>query len=534
MPFYVSVNSCFIHRPIRLVISILLQFNLFLAGIISGFGQTILAGWNFEDKNSIADIGIAENLQRQITSSSPSTVNYVSGSGGTGTFSTNNINWDNGQNQKFWQISFSTTGYKSLKLSSKQYSSNTGPRDFRIQYSFDGIDWTDTGILITAAANFTKGVLNETDIPVSCENQTLVYIRWVMNSNIAVNGTTVGSSGSSRIDEIQLNGCLIPLLTSALNISVCSGSPVNYLPEGTGISYHWQRLNLEGINETGNSGYGLINEILHNTTNHSVDVPYNFIIENSGCSNNQYVTLTVNPTPVLVISSCQLTVCPSTDSIEIAFSDSIQLPETSHYWEWTNLNKDVITVSPANGHLSPIKISVENAKPGLQTETSVNVTATTTSGCSNSQEIRINSGDNSPPLFTSTIADKNFCVQDITNATSNGSDDILETRPEYYLFATNDISLDINPELFVDNCTNADELILHWQVELNQNSTVITGMGQPSAIVSSIIFPGDALNQVSHTITYWLEDKYGNLTPMELRPKVRITVKPRPIIVQNF
>ena len=155
-------------------------------------------------------------------------------------------------------------------------------------------------------------------------------------------------------------------------------------------------------------------------------------------------------------------------------------------------------------------------------------------GCSDIQRVTISVGDNVAPTFSFYTDTLNFCVEDIIAATSNGVDDISEPRPDFYSFTTGDHSLDLDPNVFEDNCTSRDELILHWQIDLYQNSISVTGVGQPSLIITPIIFSGDPENIIYHKITYWLEDIYGNITPDGQRAIVTISVHPRPLINQNF
>ncbi len=49
-------------------------------------------------------------------------------------------NWNNGD---YWQIKFGTTGYNNIRLKISQRGSNTGPKDFKLQYSTDGLSYTD-------------------------------------------------------------------------------------------------------------------------------------------------------------------------------------------------------------------------------------------------------------------------------------------------------------------------------------------------------------------------------------------------------
>lgn len=167
----------------------------------------------FQSNPYTADDGTLENRHiselRLHAPLGPNFSTWVSGSGGSGTFAPNIISWDNGSNIKYWYLSFSTIGYEDLNLSSKQQSSSTGPRDFKVEWSLDGITWSDVeGSNITVASDFTSGVLYETPLPPEINNNEIVYLRWIMTSNISVSGGTVGSSGTNRIDDILVRGRL--------------------------------------------------------------------------------------------------------------------------------------------------------------------------------------------------------------------------------------------------------------------------------------------------------------------------------------
>ena len=71
-------------------------------------------------------------------------------------------------------------------------------------------------------------------------------------------------------------------------------------------------------------------------------------------------------------------------------------------------------------------------------------------------------------------------------------------------------------------------LFLHWKIEL-VGGMEITGTGQISTYLFNIQFPLG-----NNTITYWLEDQSGNLTPEASRPVVTVTVLPRPDINRDF
>lgn len=173
-----------------------------------GTSQDTLAAWNFplNPDNSVADAGSASNLSRVIvTRGGTGTIDF-SGAGIT-TNAATVAGWDNGSNLKYWMIGIETTGYSALSLSSVQRSGNTGPRDFKIQYTLDtNAAWTDLGSAITVLNNWTSGVVTAQALPVNCENQAMVYLRWIMTGNTSVTGGIVDAAGTSRIDNILITG----------------------------------------------------------------------------------------------------------------------------------------------------------------------------------------------------------------------------------------------------------------------------------------------------------------------------------------
>ena len=507
----------------------LICLTLFLS--VPSKSQTTLVAWNFDDQDSIADSGILINTTRKITTNTRGDISFPSGSAG---FSISTKQWDNGNNLKFWQINLSSTGYKNLCISSKQRSSSQGPRDFKLQFSIDSAIWIDAGKNILVNDNFTTGKVTDFQLSNICDNQTIIYLRWIENSGLSVAGTTIDGRGTSRIDDIVVKGTLIPLLSSPLTYSSCSGSPVNYTPSGSGTVFNWSRPGVDGILENASSGSGTINETLTNTTQFPVDVSYTFNLELSGVTNSQIVVVTINPTPDLEVSPLSQISCPSSNIQPISLSDRNHFLGTTFSWEWTGVNSEKLTFPFSSGTTSPINIAIGSSTPSVLLETSINITATSIQGCTVNRQITISVGDDTSPTFTIQTDSLNLCVEDISLATSNGVDDIWEPRPDYYTFSPGDLSLDLDPNVFVDNCTSRDELILHWQIDLYQNSTSVTGVGQPSSVTTPITFSGDPENIVYHKITYWLEDKYGNITPDRQRVIVTISVHPRPHINQNF
>jgi len=208
------------------MIKIYLILCVVLSAMTLGFGQTTLINWTFENATKrtaitddasfqtipyTADSGIVGNIDTKYikTVGRPVFTAFVTGSGGTGTYAPNANTWADGNGTKYWEISLVTTGYASLLLSSKQYGSSTGPKDFKVQYSLDESSWTDvSGAVITVAGNWTSGVLNNISLPTACDNQAVVYLRWIMTSNTSIGDATVGDAGTNRIDDINVSGSI--------------------------------------------------------------------------------------------------------------------------------------------------------------------------------------------------------------------------------------------------------------------------------------------------------------------------------------
>ncbi len=180
--------------------------------VIDPNAPLVLVGWNFEDGNAIADDGLPVNSAKTVTSTATGTISYTGGSGGTGTNALTNTGWDSGNDTKAWQIEFSTIGYNTITVSSKQKSSGTGPKEFKLQYKTTGSTWIDVPSSNLTLANdaFVSGVLTNLELPTDVANQPSVSLRWVMRSNLQVTSGNVASGGTSRIDDIVVSGKKLP------------------------------------------------------------------------------------------------------------------------------------------------------------------------------------------------------------------------------------------------------------------------------------------------------------------------------------
>ncbi len=229
-------------------------------------GPDLIAGWTFPEETQEADQGIPENIGNLITREPGFDGNY-SYYEGIENKAISTARWHEGESTKYWKIEISTLNYEELTLSSAQRSSATGPRDFKVQYRIGPTgNWNDIeNSDITVETNFTAGVLDKLPLPDVCNNKSILFLRWIMTSNTAAGGETVGSTGASRIDMIMIYGYYskdFPLILTGIDhpedITVVEGTPFEELPLPGEVKVHYDNLISEYLpvlwNESGYEG----------------------------------------------------------------------------------------------------------------------------------------------------------------------------------------------------------------------------------------------------------------------------------------
>jgi hypothetical protein len=226
---------------------------------VPGNVTAVLSGWNMDgttSANLTADSGNANNINIQLldTNGTTGALSYPGGptsSGGINPNSVSTSGWDNGMDAKYWSVDVNTTGATNITVSSLQGSSSTGPKDWKLQYKVGAAGtWTDVagGVVtlttgVTAGSPTNWGALNNVALPADANNQSLVSIRWIMTSNTAINGSAVGSGGTSRISAIYVKGEVPGMVNNYVagyqNLSV--GNVTSYAVTGltAGTDYYY-------------------------------------------------------------------------------------------------------------------------------------------------------------------------------------------------------------------------------------------------------------------------------------------------------
>lgn len=133
-----------------------------------------------------------------------------------GTSKTDGLAWGE---YPYFETAVSTLGYENIKFSAKLGGTKKGPRDWKLQYSLDGVSYTD---IDTAQYKILKNktmeqAFEDVSIPVACNNQKMIYIRMVVCSNAAINNinTIIGqTSGDAAVNNIKITGASTAVVTS--------------------------------------------------------------------------------------------------------------------------------------------------------------------------------------------------------------------------------------------------------------------------------------------------------------------------------
>jgi hypothetical protein len=209
---------------------------------------TVLSSWTFEAPNTPPDVtnngtgpnatssgGLFGGTVSGLHASADTDWTTPAGNGSADSYSVNT--WGIGD---YFQIATSSLGYKGLSLTFDTTGSGTGPKDFKVQASTDGSTFTDIGFsyaaLVNGAPNLSWSVANgvqaaysiTTTLPASLDNAASIYLRLVNTSTVAINGGTVGTGGTNRIDNVSVDA-LAPVVPEPASIMLLGLSALGLL-----------------------------------------------------------------------------------------------------------------------------------------------------------------------------------------------------------------------------------------------------------------------------------------------------------------
>ncbi|MHC0036458.1 5'-nucleotidase C-terminal domain-containing protein [Pseudoneobacillus sp. C159] len=197
---------------ISVVLTAILLLAMVAPNVSANTAPVSLAKWDFSGTNKLVPTTAKDaNKEKALSYVGPASLTY-SGGPQSGVTVPNASNWT--ANPSYWAVPVSTKGYENITLSSKQYSSTTGPRDFKVQYSLDNTTWTDVPGSTVATKDswtFASGILTDVALPSETKDKDVVYVRWIKTSEKAASNTgDIASGGTSRIGLIEFKGTAIP------------------------------------------------------------------------------------------------------------------------------------------------------------------------------------------------------------------------------------------------------------------------------------------------------------------------------------
>ncbi|MEI6074782.1 MAG: Ig-like domain-containing protein [Verrucomicrobiota bacterium] len=258
----------------------LVAAGLTLAGYQAA-AQTTIAQWTFEalpstlsytpgsgvsTTNYIADggtqAGVAALTGRHTASPAFGAGTFSSPAGVGSSRALSMAGWTNNPGD-YYQVLVNTTGFTNINLTFNQYSSGTGPKDFKVMYSTNGSTFTQIATYTSGNAAWVTNTVDFSSVT-TLANAPAVYIRLVDNSTTSAAGGTVGSGGTSRIDNVIVAGTIAgppQFVTPPANSTNFFGDSVNWTVSGGGdapLSYQWYTNSFPLTPVTdGSSGYGV-------------------------------------------------------------------------------------------------------------------------------------------------------------------------------------------------------------------------------------------------------------------------------------
>jgi Bacterial Ig domain/Immunoglobulin I-set domain len=326
----------------------------------AAYSQTTLAKWTFETSytsitgtaasitNIAAEVGTGTASGKHV---SASTVwSALTGNGSAKCFSA-----DHWAQNDYSQFAVSSTGFQNLTVAYDQTISATGPRDFALYYSTDGVNFTEYGSTYVVLTNSTTSnnegtgkttatwisgtyqsvynFSNDLSSVSAINNQSVVYFRLVCMSASSGSGGAIGTSGSCRVDNFTVTGVSLssaPSIVSqpaGLNIYKGDSASFSVTAGGTApLAFQWYYTNSSGAVKLidGSSGYGF--GTITNSTNAA---PLTLSYVDPAQAGGYFVVIT-NVTGAITSSVANLTV-----GIRTPIATTIYAIRTNQTANWT-------------------------------------------------------------------------------------------------------------------------------------------------------------------------------------------------------
>jgi hypothetical protein len=384
-----------------------MKYSMKLKYLVSGLAAALLsasaahasniATWTFETSQPVANPGAGvylTNITAEIGTGTAAALHsgasvYSTPAGNGSAHSMSSTNWAVGD---FYQFAVSTLGAQNIVVTFDTTSSGTGPRDFALQYSTDGVNFTQLGTYTNGSTGFATGTVNpifshtnDLSAVTAINNQAVVYFRLAVASTTSASGATIGTGGTSRVDNFSVNGSTgTPPFISGVTpsgLTTNAGNAVSFtvtLSQGdTPLFYQWYKQSTDGTTSTlipgaTNASLNFANVLGADSTNYIV------VVTNNAPNNNSVtsapVTLTVID-PAINTQPVSQTVLPNGNAQFRALAGGTAI---GYQWYFcaSSIDNQQLTTAVANG-LQPFSTSAGAIGATSNVLTITNVTANT-------------------------------------------------------------------------------------------------------------------------------------------------------------
>lgn len=147
----------------------------------------------------------------------------------------------------YFETKVTTKGYENITFSARLGGTKKSPASWKVQYSLDGITYTDVdGAAYRITANKTMvDAFQSVALPSVCDNKNTIYIRVVSNADTIISPpttkyTTAANmySGATAINNIEVKGALLSAITSLDAPEILTSSETEHLYSTDTVTVH--------------------------------------------------------------------------------------------------------------------------------------------------------------------------------------------------------------------------------------------------------------------------------------------------------
>ena len=254
------------------------------------------------------------------------------------------------------QFKANASNFYNLALTYDQTGSSSGPKEFKLQYSTDGTNFTDFGTTYNVVQGSWSVGSNSTAYRISFDlstlpvlnNNSIVYFRVVNTSSIANNGGSVATGGTGRLDNFTVIGSPCPSVTPTFSAapfaSTCISNNTTYTTETGQFNYVWTLPGVLGTDYTiASGGVGTTDNsvTIHWLTSgvKAVTVSYS---NSDGCTSaTTSSTTTIFEVPTFTVTNPAAVCSPATANIVSSVSNTALF-----YQYYTNQSATTVYATP--------------------------------------------------------------------------------------------------------------------------------------------------------------------------------------------